>query len=98
MATTNDGNSLQKTLMLIFKQKNHIYPSLISWNIAKILETCYHGYFEHVSTSTKNNINNLQETLMVIYMQKINLIPRFFCEILHFKEFSNSIHRGDFDQ
>ena len=28
--------------------KNEFYPSPHSWNIAKILQTCYYGYFGHV--------------------------------------------------
>ena len=38
---------LKKTLVFTFMQKNHIYSSPLSWNITKLLQTCYCGYFGH---------------------------------------------------
>ena len=34
--------------MLICMQKNKLHPSLLCWNIAKILQTCYFGCFGYV--------------------------------------------------
>ena len=61
--------------------KNHIYPSPLSWNITKILQTCYFEYFGHASPCPPKAIAPTLEILMVICKQKINLIPRFFSAI-----------------
>ena len=48
--------------------KYQIFPSPLSWNIAKVLQTCYFGYFGNAWEHAPKNSINLQETLMSIYM------------------------------
>ena len=36
-----------RKLWCLSSLKNHIYSSPLSWNITKILQTCYFGYFGH---------------------------------------------------
>ena len=62
--------------MFIFKQKKN-YPSPLSWNIIKILQTCYFRYFGHTWPRPPKAI--ACRKLMVICKQKTNLITQFFC-------------------
>ena len=53
-------------------------------NVAKILQTCYFGYFENVSPPQPKTINKL-ETFMFIYKPKIKLIPHFLLQVSRFE-------------
>ena len=65
----------------------------ISLDIAKLLQTCYFSYFENAwPQAPKTTLS----TLMFIYVEKIKLFPRFFLEILHFKESCNLIGQEHF--
>ena len=70
--------------------KNQVYPLPLSWNITKILQTCYFGYsgctWQHPPKVIPVAYRKL---LMFICKPKINLIRIFFLEILHFKESCN---------
>ena len=83
------GHTHQKLCQLIEnlniyqEAKNQLHPSLLFWDITKILQTYYFGYFEHVwPWPPKLIVINLYQSLMFICMKQINFIPPFFFEIL----------------
>ena len=53
------------------KAKNQVHSSRLPWDIARILQICYFGYFGNAWPSPiKNHSTNLWETFMLICMQK----------------------------
>ena len=65
--------------------KNQIYPSPLSWSIAKYCKLwviVILGAFVRLAMTTKNDDINFQETLMFIFLQIIKFIPYLFLEIL----------------
>ena len=84
----NDTTSLEKTLMFIFMQKNHIFPSPLFFK--------YYNNIACLAIPLKRDSSNLQETLMFICKPNINLIHQFFLEILHFKNSCNLIDQEHF--
>ena len=63
--------------------KNQLHHLLISWDIGKILHSCYFEYFRHAQLhpSDMNDSTNFMKTLKFI-SAKINSISYFFLKIL----------------
>ena len=86
---------LPKTMVLACREiwclslsKNSNLPLTYFWNIARMLQACYFGYFEHAWAHSQKPIASAWSKLWCksqYKMPKVNVIPLFFLEILHLK-------------
>ena len=72
--------NLQKILMLICT-KNQFYPSLLSWDIAKIFQTSYFEHFRCDWSCSPKLMHHLAVKFDVYLHAKINFIPPYILEI-----------------
>ena len=56
---------LGESFDVYMQTKNQLHPSRFSWDIAKILQTCYFGYFKHVLLCTPKMIEKFDVYLHV---------------------------------
>ena len=72
--------------MFTCMQKNKLYPSPLSWDMAKILQTCYFCNLSMPGHGHQKRRYQVVENVVFIFMQKIKFIPHLF-EILlrHYK-------------
>ena len=69
--------------LMFIGTKNQLHSSLFSWDIAKTLQTCYFGYFEHDWPWPQKLIaSTWQKVWCLSACKKIHFIPPFFLEIL----------------
>ena len=60
--------------------KHQLHNSILSWDIAKTLHTCYFEYFRHVLPHPSKTIESLHKNIVMLIAQKINFIPPYFLE------------------
>ena len=67
--------------MFTCMQKNKLYPSPLSWDMAKILQTCYFCNLSMPGHGHKKRRYQVVENVVFIFMQKIKFIPHLFWNI-----------------
>ena len=85
MAISNkiNGINLWDCLMFICMQKNQLHPSFHFWDIAKILQTFYFGYFVHAwLRPVKTILPACRKLPCLSSCIKVIFISHFFLEIL----------------
>ena len=80
--TQNDSTNLKKPLMFICKKKNQLHSLSFPWDIAKILQTCYFGYFDDAWLHTPKVLLSTCKELSRLSTSKKSSSSHVFLEIL----------------
>ena len=57
---------MEETFDVHLQAKNQLHPSRFPWDIAKILQICYFGYFEHVWQHTTKVIQSTHRKFLCL--------------------------------
>ena len=94
--TQSDPTNLQKTFVLICRQKISFFPRVFLVILPRYTNLLLWVLGPCLAAQTQNDIINLQKTSIFIRIPKINFIVHFFLEILYFKKSCNLIGRQHF--